>query len=159
MEHVLSKGTYYSPAWKHYTDSANRIVVICDRCNTSDLSCCIGYGNLDLCMACMAQLTAPSQDSWIVGAARLLLAQAGFGAVPVSGPVAPAALGPGFDRNRVLSFLSSRIGEDYEDTREELASIGFVLHRRYDNDECDRGVMPNTVLVSWITGEILEILA
>jgi hypothetical protein len=51
----FKKGTYYNPASTHYDNmSAN---VICDRCRASNLTVCIGFGQTDLCMQCISQMS------------------------------------------------------------------------------------------------------
>lgn len=53
---VLDSGKYYYPAWKHY---GRLVTVVCDRCGKSGLKSCIGFGQQDLCMICVEELTNP----------------------------------------------------------------------------------------------------
>lgn len=53
-QEVLDFGTFYCPAWKHYGRQVN---VICDRCKSERLGACIGYGQQDLCMICVHEIT------------------------------------------------------------------------------------------------------
>ena len=50
---IVRYGVYYFPATTHY---ARPCVVVCDRCNKTNLSVCIGYNNLDLCMQCVEKV-------------------------------------------------------------------------------------------------------
>ena len=56
---VIDHGTYYFPAWKHYT---RPVIVICDRCQTNNLKACIGHKSKDLCMLCVEELTNGLQN-------------------------------------------------------------------------------------------------
>jgi len=50
FEQIIKNGNFYFPAWTHYNKSdAN---VTCDRCRRTNLKCCIGYNNYDLCLDC-----------------------------------------------------------------------------------------------------------
>jgi hypothetical protein len=49
FDNIILKGSFYYPAYKHYNKVTN---VRCDRCNKENLQCCIGYGEMDLCMRC-----------------------------------------------------------------------------------------------------------
>lgn len=51
---IVNNGSYYYPAWKHY---GRVTTVVCDRCNKSGLKACIGFGQSDLCMICVEELT------------------------------------------------------------------------------------------------------
>jgi hypothetical protein len=53
---VLDSGKYFYPAWKHY---GRPVAVACDRCGKSGLRACIGFGQQDLCMVCVEELTSP----------------------------------------------------------------------------------------------------
>lgn len=52
---VIDHGTYFYPAWKHY---GRKVDVICDRCAEKNLTACIGFGERDLCLPCVAFLTS-----------------------------------------------------------------------------------------------------
>ena len=43
-------GKFFFPAWKHYGNPSTD--VRCDRCFKTNLVCCIGYGDKDLCLDC-----------------------------------------------------------------------------------------------------------
>jgi hypothetical protein len=50
FEQIIKNGNFYFPAWTHYNKSdAN---VTCDRCRRTNLKCCIGYSEYDLCLDC-----------------------------------------------------------------------------------------------------------
>ena len=49
---VLTYGTYYPQAWHHYPHLGKDAVVICDKCRKQPLQRCIGFKDLDLCLAC-----------------------------------------------------------------------------------------------------------
>lgn len=55
---VYRHGTYYCPASKHYEHQYSNPIVNCDMCNKQDISICIGYNKLDLCMLCMEKITS-----------------------------------------------------------------------------------------------------
>jgi hypothetical protein len=57
---ILDFGKYYYPAWKHYGRS---VTVACDRCAKSGLHACIGFGQQDLCMICVEELTRDPFES------------------------------------------------------------------------------------------------
>lgn len=52
---VVNSGTYYYPAYTHY--SSVPLNVYCDFCNKSNLLCSIGFGDKDLCLGCVETLT------------------------------------------------------------------------------------------------------
>lgn len=127
---ILNNGIYYCPATKHYT--GQNVVVFCDRCDTADLSCCIGYLDKDLCLLCVAALNHPK----IQRRQEIIT----------------------FNDDNVYRYLTQCIGNDYEEIRAELSDFGYHLDRRFDNDECDRGYVKPTALVSWRTNKILSII-
>lgn len=47
---IVEKGTYYYPAYKHYGRMTN---VCCDFCSKSNLDCCVGFEDKDLCLRCV----------------------------------------------------------------------------------------------------------
>lgn len=53
-QNILSHGTFFYPGWRHYGREVN---VVCDRCQTQQLSACIGYAEQDLCLICADELT------------------------------------------------------------------------------------------------------
>jgi len=55
IEACYNHGVYYNPAYKHYNNITSNVT--CDRCKTNHLSVCIGLGQTDLCMQCMAELS------------------------------------------------------------------------------------------------------
>jgi hypothetical protein len=46
---IVNHGTFYYPAWKHYS---NPNLVCCDRCGKKNIYCCIGFEKMDLCLKC-----------------------------------------------------------------------------------------------------------
>lgn len=50
---LVKYGTYYNPAYKHYGEEGN---VYCDKCKKQDLSVCIGYETMDLCLQCVEEV-------------------------------------------------------------------------------------------------------
>ena len=54
IDKVRKYGKFYNPAWEHY--GSETIPVYCDNCGRPNLSMCIGWGNLDLCMICTESL-------------------------------------------------------------------------------------------------------
>lgn len=52
---ILTHGTFFNPAWKHYGSS--ELVVSCDRCHMSNIPVCIGWGKYDYCLSCVKTLT------------------------------------------------------------------------------------------------------
>jgi len=53
MIELAKYGTYYNPAYQRYGEEGN---VFCDRCKKQDLSVCIGYESLDLCLQCVQEV-------------------------------------------------------------------------------------------------------
>jgi hypothetical protein len=49
---ILTNGTYYPEASHHYPDHGPSVSVICDKCRRPNLKRCIGFKELDLCLAC-----------------------------------------------------------------------------------------------------------
>jgi len=47
---IVAKGTFYYPAYKHYGKVTN---VCCDFCSKSNLDCCVGFEDKDLCLRCV----------------------------------------------------------------------------------------------------------
>jgi hypothetical protein len=47
---IVEKGTFYYPAYKHYGKITN---VCCDFCSKSNLDCCVGLDDKDLCLRCV----------------------------------------------------------------------------------------------------------
>lgn len=54
MRTICQDGVYYIPAWRHYN---TQVSVVCDRCNKTHLSACIGYQNYDLCLNCVDKIS------------------------------------------------------------------------------------------------------
>jgi len=50
FEQIIKNGNFYFPAWTHY--NKNDANVTCDRCRRTNLKCCIGYNEYDLCLDC-----------------------------------------------------------------------------------------------------------
>lgn len=57
---IVKHGTYYNPASKHYGSVTTNVV--CDRCQRTNLSVCIGWQQSDLCMRCMNDLDDNNND-------------------------------------------------------------------------------------------------
>jgi hypothetical protein len=50
---VYMHGTYYCPAYKKY----NQVIEVgCDRCLKNDISVCISFGKIDLCLECVVEI-------------------------------------------------------------------------------------------------------
>lgn len=47
---VIENGIFYYPAYEHYGNNEGNI--ICNFCSKSNLKCCIGYEEYDLCLKC-----------------------------------------------------------------------------------------------------------
>lgn len=47
---VIENGIFYYPAYEHYGNNEGNI--ICNFCSKSNLKCCIGYKDYDLCLKC-----------------------------------------------------------------------------------------------------------
>lgn len=47
---IIEKGIFYYPAYKHYGKITN---VWCDFWSKSNLDCCVGYEDKDLCLRCV----------------------------------------------------------------------------------------------------------
>lgn len=61
---VLEFGTFYYPAWKHYR--REDAIVQCDRCGKEDIGSCLGFGQQDICMICVEELTRNNKRSKII---------------------------------------------------------------------------------------------
>ena len=57
---VLYNGTFFYPAWKHY---GRQINVVCDKCGIHQLTKCIGYLDMDLCLQCANTLVPVGQQN------------------------------------------------------------------------------------------------
>ena len=55
LQNIIKNGKYYNPATSHYDDDDSEVV--CDKCNKSNLEVSIGYGEHDLCLKCVRNLT------------------------------------------------------------------------------------------------------
>jgi hypothetical protein len=56
---VFKYGVYYFPASKHY---GGPVEVGCDRCLREDIATCLGWGEVDLCMECVADINKKYED-------------------------------------------------------------------------------------------------
>lgn len=54
-QEIVTKGSYYFPASKHYTGESIS-GVYCDRCNRDNIPACIGYRRNDLCLECVSDI-------------------------------------------------------------------------------------------------------
>ena len=62
IRECYKRGSYWNPAYMHYGNpSAN---VTCDRCRSCDLPVCIGYGQVDLCMQCVFEISRENTSSF-----------------------------------------------------------------------------------------------
>lgn len=59
FENVVRYGYFYYPAHKHY---GKFVSVRCDRCNKTDLTSCIGYDKMDLCLPCADSVVATREN-------------------------------------------------------------------------------------------------
>lgn len=50
---IVEKGIFYYPAYKHYGHGLHGLNVCCDFCSKSNLDCCVGFENKDLCLRCV----------------------------------------------------------------------------------------------------------
>ncbi len=50
---VVTKGTKYKPAWKHYGE---KTVVVCDKCYEDDIEESFGWEKYDLCVSCYNEI-------------------------------------------------------------------------------------------------------
>lgn len=55
---LIMHGTYYNPATLHYQDSDPSKIIMCDRCYTPGIECCVGYGLFDMCLMCVSTVTS-----------------------------------------------------------------------------------------------------
>jgi len=51
---IVTDGTFYNPATKHYPDK--NIAVQCIKCFQTEIPACIGYEDLDLCLPCASNV-------------------------------------------------------------------------------------------------------
>ena len=56
---VYKFGKYYNPASLHYKGP---IEVGCDRCDKHDIVACIGWGEYDICLECIAEMCKKDED-------------------------------------------------------------------------------------------------
>lgn len=47
---IVEYGNFFFPAWRHYGNP--QLNIKCDRCQRTNLSCCIGFKDKDLCLKC-----------------------------------------------------------------------------------------------------------
>ena len=64
-ENICNFGQFFYPASKHYQlmGRTGNIIVNCDRCQNHNISACIGYGELDLCLKCANIITNDEKPS------------------------------------------------------------------------------------------------
>lgn len=48
---IVEYGNFFFPAWRHYGNPSTN--VRCDRCHRTNLACCIGFKDKDLCLRCV----------------------------------------------------------------------------------------------------------
>ena len=48
---IVEYGNFFFPAWRHYGNPSTN--VRCDRCQRTNLACCIGFKDKDLCLRCV----------------------------------------------------------------------------------------------------------
>ncbi len=90
-ELILTRGTFYFPAWKHYGNPET--VVKCDRCERTELLTCVGYDRMDLCMNCVEIVARWLQRT---GGVESVPRRMGPGHEPESHPVVTLMLQPMF---------------------------------------------------------------
>lgn len=61
---ILHYGIFYFPAFKHYNREVN---VVCDRCQTQQLTACVGHMQQDLCISCVDELTRGNNCGTSIG--------------------------------------------------------------------------------------------
>ena len=54
FEEILTYGKFYNPGNLHY--SKPNTIVNCDKCRKNNISMCIGYNDLDLCLKCASEI-------------------------------------------------------------------------------------------------------
>ena len=55
LNNCFKNGKYYNPSTSHYNNPSTN--VMCDRCHTNNLPVSIGYGQIDLCMQCVFEMS------------------------------------------------------------------------------------------------------
>ena len=53
---VVKNGQHFNPAGQHYGRAP---YVLCDSCGKHEYKSCIGYGSMDLCLACVMEINDP----------------------------------------------------------------------------------------------------
>jgi hypothetical protein len=56
-------GEYYNPANKHYNGQED---VGCDRCQKTNITVCIGYRDIDLCLKCVSDINTKYENEELV---------------------------------------------------------------------------------------------
>ncbi len=60
---IYKFGTYYFPANTHYGGPGE---VGCDRCLRTDIAACIGWGDHDMCLACISEINTKYEDGDLI---------------------------------------------------------------------------------------------
>lgn len=104
-ELILTRGTFYFPAWKHY--GSPETSVKCDRCERTDLLTCVGYERSDLCLPCVEIVAR-----WLVRTVGSVPRPLGGGREPGYLPVMTLMVQPMFDppRTRMMDSMFRRGG-------------------------------------------------
>jgi hypothetical protein len=57
---IVEEGNFFFPAYRHYGSLPKN--VRCDRCQRTNLTCCIGFSDRDLCMRCVEIICEKNKD-------------------------------------------------------------------------------------------------
>ena len=58
---IVEEGNFFFPAYRHYGSIPKNIR--CDRCQRTNLTCCVGYLDRDLCMRCVEIVCEKNKDT------------------------------------------------------------------------------------------------
>lgn len=58
---IVEEGNFFFPAYRHYGSVPKNIR--CDRCQRTNLTCCVGYLDRDLCMRCVEIVCEKNNDN------------------------------------------------------------------------------------------------
>lgn len=58
---IVVNGNFFFPAYSHYGSLPKNIR--CDRCQRTNLTCCVGYSDRDLCMRCVEIVCEKNNDN------------------------------------------------------------------------------------------------
>ncbi len=58
---IVENGNFFFPAYRHYGSLPKNIR--CDRCQRTNLTCCVGFLDHDLCMRCVEIICEKNNDN------------------------------------------------------------------------------------------------